>query len=1007
MRRFPQNSRKTPKGFALIVALAMMTLIVLVVVSTALLMKIDTEGTLHERSQTEARQNALTGLNRALGALQTYAGPDQRTSARADILGTGVEQPYWSGVWTTAPTTTGTAFEQGTAPVWLVSSESTPNPATAPVAGRAIELVRNTSGGSESVSVEKIALPASGTASPGEFAYWVGDEGIKVNISAAEPETFADIDADTITQLRRLNGPHQAAWESLAGGSGRVGSSDAAKLDSRQALSQLSGLSLGTHFHDLTTHSVALLTNVKDGGIREDLSRILSSGYTGNSDYANASPLLPAAAAPMNVPTWGLLRSFHQFGLDAATSGQLNPTVTVKPQSATDHGVFPLIAMLQMNWHARWAPPANPGDPPNAVVFAAQPVLTLVNPYNVSLASATYIVRIRYTAAKLTLGVGAVDAPSQAVDIDLQTSFDTVAPQANMIMFRTSSVAFAPGESKVLSLSASAGDVHYTPDLPSNQRILLAPGLNLINSMTVGAQKPFTLASGDVPWLRIENGRVLVQLYRGNQVHYVDDIYYATTHRGSYNLNDPAYIPNRMILRSSARNIIARGGTPARKDHSSGARWLALYNLRVPTSKRDPAGAWISNPLFQGFWDDTTEPESYSVPVSGDNTYWGESSDSGQTHNVLFDIPRQPLISLGSLQHANLSPETWYPAYPFGNSWASPYFEHNAEDFSYQLNKAFWDRYFFSGLPDGLTAWPEPKDWYNPRLFPLTPMPQNSGGTSGELPDATKLGAHLGIRGGFNINSTSTAAWSALLRGLQGREVPFVDPVAGNSGAAATGTGTPILRTSVANGPAGELWRGFRSLSPAQIDALANAIVGVIREKGPFRSMADFVNRDLTAAKDSDFNLRGPLQVAIDRSGINRSATDPAAPWNADPEVPTVADRDQENGTAINLTYPEASTGPRSTAAPGFITQADLLTILGPVLSARSDTFVIRAYGNTLNRSNGAVESEVWCEAIAQRLPEYVDPSEAPHTAPALAENVNFGRRFRIVSFRWLSPDEL
>lgn len=1007
MRSFSlHDGQHASKGFALIVALAMMALVVLVILATALPTRVDTAGMVTVRSQTEARQNALTGLNRALGALQTYAGPDQRTSARAEILGTSVQQPYWTGIWNSAPQAAGSPFEQGTEPVWLVSSESTPDPVNGPAPARAVELVRSSSGGNESVSVEKVALPATDRSSPGEFAYWVGDEGVKVNISMAEPESFPGINQATVAQLRRLNGAHHAAWEVLAGGSARVSSNDAAKLDSRQALSLLSGFSLNGHFHDLTAHSVSLLTNAKDGGIKEDLSRILRSGFSENNAYVDNAPLLPAAAAPMNTPTWGLLRSFHQFGLDAATSGQLNPSVAVRPQSATEHGVFPLIAMVQMNWHARWVPSEDPATPPTKVTFAAQPVITLVNPYNVSLASATYIIRIRYTSAKLILGTGSVDAPTLKAEIDVRTSFDTVSPQQNMIMFRTSAVAFAPGESKVLSLAPTAGDVHYVPDLPATSRILLSPGLNLVHSMTVGQPQDFPLPAGQNPWLRLENGAVLVQLYRGNQVHYIDDIYYATTHRASYNLNAPDYIPNRMILRSSARNIIARGGTPYRKDHNSGARWLAHYNLRVPSSRRDPDGAWISNPLFQGFWDDVSEPESYSIAVSGDNTFWGESSDSGQTHNVLFDIPRQPLISLGSLQHANLSPETWYPAYPFANSWASPYFAHDARDFSYQLNEAFWDRYFFSGLPDGITEWPNRDDWYNPRLFPLAPMPQSSDG-SGSLPGYQELGAYLGIRGGFNINSTSTAAWSAMLRSLQGMAVPFVDPVAGNSGAVATGTGTPILRNSVANGPAGELWRGFRVLTPEQIDRLAEAIVGVIREKGPFRTLAEFVNRDLRAPKGSDFNLRGPLQVAIDRSGINVSASDPNAPWNADPQVPTPANRVQEGDDIVNLTYPEASTGPRSTAAPGFVTQGDLLTVLGPAISARSDTFVIRAYGNTLNRANGQVEAEVWCEAVVQRFPEYVDPSEAPHAVPALSENVKFGRRFRIVSFRWLSPDEL
>lgn len=49
--------------------------------------------------------------------------------------------------------------------------------------------------------------------------------------------------------------------------------------------------------------------------------------------------------------------------------------------------------------------------------------------------------------------------------------------------------------------------------------------------------------------------------------------------------------------------------------------------------------------------------------------------------------------------------------------------------------------------------------------------------------------------------------------------------------------------------------------------------------------------------------------------------------------------------------------------------------------------------------------AEAWCEAIVQRVPEYLDTTDAAETeAVALTREVNksFGRRFQMVSFQWL-----
>jgi hypothetical protein len=95
--------------------------------------------------------------------------------------------------------------------------------------------------------------------------------------------------------------------------------------------------------------------------------------------------------------------------------------------------------------------------------------------------------------------------------------------------------------------------------------------------------------------------------------------------------------------------------------------------------------------------------------------------------------------------------------------------------------------------------------------------------------------------------------------------------------------------------------------------------------------------------------------------------------------------------------------------AAGCLFQGDLLQALGPALATRSDTFVIRAYGDgaTLAEASSRPNSAV-LELVVQRIPEFIDSRNAPETRPsdpALgAVNRALGRRFKVISARWLTP---
>ncbi len=170
-------------------------------------------------------------------------------------------------------------------------------------------------------------------------------------------------------------------------------------------------------------------------------------------------------------------------------------------------------------------------------------------------------------------------------------------------------------------------------------------------------------------------------------------------------------------------------------------------------------------------------------------------------------------------------------------------------------------------------------------------------------------------------------------------------------------------------------WTGFRKLEQPEVRELAQAMVNEVEKRGPFLNMADFVNRKL---ENGEFGECGALQAALDNT----------------------VNKDMESDFAR---------GEQGAGFPGQLLQGDVLQALAPRMTVRSDVFTIRAYGECVSEATGEVLARAWCEAKVQRVPDPVDWG-AP-AADALKELSNpsspFGRKFHMISFRWLNPNEI
>jgi hypothetical protein len=454
---------------------------------------------------------------------------------------------------------------------------------------------------------------------------------------------------------------------------------------------------------------------------------------------------------------------------------------------------------------------------------------------------------------------------------------------------------------------------------------------------------------------------------------------------------------------------------------------------------------FLSKGDYEGYMDvDAT----HRVPsLSGNKTTSGIKSGS------YLEFPSGPLMTIADFRRSNALTTAYPPHFvqPVANSRLHPLMspdkviETNPSiattallDHSFLANHALYDRFYFStfarrGTTRADTVFEQFMDGTAPLALqafePYLPNGKTIASAKAELytgavPTQTaykNAAEYQMIRGPFNVNSTSVQAWKAVLASMKQSEVTTLW-ARSSVLEARNSTGTPITAMSLPNGantrsglvtPANidnvrtNDWNGYRELTDDELETLAQKIVDEIRDRGPFLSLSEFVNRRIGPSEPR--TLKGALEAAIDKAEINekQNAVWPDTFLN---QVPITA-TDVSDPNLYNYKTPEAATGNPAAGAPGWVSQGDLLRILEPAATVRGDTFVIRTYGEAQD-ANGNITARAYAEAVVQRVPEYVDPvnrpSLNPYTDPtASAANKTFGRRINLVSFRWLSSNEI
>ena len=451
---------------------------------------------------------------------------------------------------------------------------------------------------------------------------------------------------------------------------------------------------------------------------------------------------------------------------------------------------------------------------------------------------------------------------------------------------------------------------------------------------------------------------------------------------------------------------------------------------------------------------------------------------------TIYDIPRRKsgILSLGQLQHAQLSYATWHPSFVIGNSQPTMYADLDATaikqdssnpaklwvgeptrwtgtkpwnfdpiiqkgtganqqdnevllyDLSHEANEVLWDRFMISSIPYQGDPGARRPAWKLDDPLPVGRYAIND--QSRRYDRATiesrlvadpsypfhNAAAFLINKGAFNVNCASVEAWTALYSSLRGMARTSLDGKSSTGDNPISRSLLPALagRPDILTPQDEAVWNAFRSLTDAEVRILAEKTVNEVRKRGPFLSLADFVNRRLTPMGGSGGNqgsinpdlaitspelaLNGTLDAAISKAKVINQAFASQGLTDLNPldagGVPTAVNR------PVNICL----------GVPGFFTQGDLLTVLAPALTARGDTFTIRAVGESIAPNGSIIRAR--CEAVVQRRPDYVNQNDDPlvaaiqwtGTTPAKGklspESLQFGRRFEITSFRWLTTGD-
>jgi hypothetical protein len=1146
----PTGSSLRKNGFALVVTLSLMILLTVIAVGLLTLSSISLRTSSQGEAMATARADARVSLMLAIGDLQKQLGPDTRISATADQISsadptvstTPQAQKNWASAYNSWPAASATRPPAPEFRQWFVSGDPgklTDRSFAATALGtgptQSVEMVSARSVGSTGDPVRVPLVTQTVSGAKNNFAWWVSDEGVKAFV----PSDPAPLPNGSSSQRLALQAPPNMGLKVMADAAGTTRplenlDQEAATIrnlisykQTELAIDPASRDNLKILFHDISSQNRGLLTNVRTGGFRKDLSMFLQARDTsvprtplysvGGKNGINMAELWTYYNLPGQLKS-NLSGSFTTGGAVPGGTPYLQPE-TSQNAFAADKFYFqkqPVFVRFQTVVSFSSRPVTNPstGVITYSLGIVVDPIVTVWNPLDVPLSLSgswnsikywplPYDIVITSNGAEYRVPFGKIVANSSNPQyLTLRTGTDPlILKPGEVVVYSqgsntpttfTSGLKFINGkpgwgfgggmfydyknnDTTVAGLPLIApGNTQFSYRVEPNSAVNQGSQWWALNVHGIYYKEDRSITGGTRPDPAPQGSTETLQL--GNySIDMIDGQPFDAGQPKPTNLrilaNSPKYkdffdrIGSGANIRfneisSSVGNkrpfMIFSYAVKTEVGAENPGRFLARYNPRA--TKVDFFDIEPNELRVLPFEVQTRPLNSWQDPIidvsnNGSGYFGGGWTNVTGTKNVItHSIPRHPPVSLAAFQHsaANgfvsnssgrldnqklLLPQI---GHAIGNSMAPSVLAPDVTqgtiggprqlaDHSYLANQALWDDWFLSSIaPQTTSAFttqrlqkvvaqeflastskPLPIAQYKPNLSGQDPAQLLGKLFNGNLirPGSEALTASLiSVEGMFNVNSTSVQAWKALLSALRDRNVQGQTLQGGDSTIVTTGLTPSAALLSPVNIKADNAslsdpksiaqWSGVRMLKDEEIDELAKAIVTEVRKRGPFLSLADFINRRV--GTDKSLAISGAIQSALDSDNVSINK-----PFRTGSRAAT--------GNDPGLVFPEAEKGAAAYGIPGYVKQADILTPIAPLLAARSDTFIIRAYGEKTNAAGTTVIARAWCEAVVRRDANFVDNTDEPNKANSQLNpmNLKFGRRFELVSFRWLNPSEV
>jgi len=1012
-------------GFALVIALSMMSFVLLLLLSMSLLVSVETANAARSNSRLLAQENARLGILVAMGNMQKLAGPDKRVTLRADAFednGTTLQNPYWIGVMDVDEPTSNP--EEIT---WLVSTD--PSEAETPLesltASKSLRITPNSLSDDDAVLVPLRNIDRK----LNQYGYWVSDESIKVSI-ATRPvideqdsdwleNNFSQTESERLQQvvpkragIEMLFPPLSEDDELISSQLSRVMSLDQLRLTNAWDFTLYDDF-----YHDISGPNFGVLASTTGTGLKKDLSlrpdlMPIPGKFKEVYDFA--------AYMEEPLPSFNGSTPYIPFEEDLRRRYKITAPTTKTAGEISD-GVYPILTSFRilLGVHvagsqitSKTSGSFNPITDDDELVIRVQLHAELWNPYTSALVPENLVLRVNNlptvsveleaessNGTRTNVGTYPIDLNDKLgnggargrglkgyfVELPFTDrgypNHDDFSWLPGRVYNWTGQNNFSNGNSKI-----NKEGFFYSRNLSSS---IFYEGTGIIAPTSTDWIGISTIQPSDISVsLRTLGSRG--SLTSGEELFVIEDISFETFDTGTTIDSDSRSVRFGYQMQRDESGFVAISSDPWEK-----SRWLRVEDPRSSRPTFDETGVGIG--AFQ--MPNGPDPTAYtSTAISQIDFLFdrvaGNSGLSPIEDVPLFELFRQRPISIGELQHLNIVGDKDNPSRPFtiGNSWG--------EDTTSPFNRIF-DEAFFSGLalsdttPDISAGEALP----NHRLRPSSTL---TGATATSLQDLLNAEEYssekLLVEGSFNLNSTSGDAWAAILGSIFIREWE----VANINSNGDLDEDLPRLKVEIgqtilrfpqsahevfdygyrpSTRPPTEYFRvgakffrndsGKSDTEPYRKlgNAIAERVGERIRLLGPFVSIEEFL-----APVESD-NFRDPKDSARYLSAMERAILD-------------VVELNQTDSGA-DIWHHTSS----------FLSQADVMTGLAPVATMRGDTFIIRSVGRSQNDLQGNDIATAICEARIQRIPEVLDPSDDAVTPI----NTGFGRKFVIGSIRWVT----